>query len=757
MDQLTILKSLQTKVQSHFQKDKRLLSFSEFLGLVTTHPESYLRGTAKYTRDMIDYFENEPAKSKSQKDTSKGGKTHEGEKIFKVFTSPPGARPVIGLELVQKQIYQSLTTFINQGQINKLILLHGPNGSAKSSIVQALMSGLETYSETPEGAQYSFSWVFPTERVTKAGFGLSANQKARDENYESYASLPDEELAARIPSELRDHPLLLVPMKDRFEVLKELLGESKARSIWETLPINLKVGDLSHRDHEIFQALLVSNQGDYKKVLRHIQVERFYYNRRYRKGLVTVEPQLHVDAHYQQLSLNRSLSALPNSLHNLNLFSVSGDLIDGARGVIEYSDLLKRPLDSFKYLLGACETGAVNIGPTMIRPDCLWIGSANELQLDAFKEFPDFTSFKARIELIRVPYLLSVSEERKIYQEDLSQLSVTKYVSPHTDWTIALWGVLTRLKKPNSIHYAPGVSTLVAQLSPLDKAKLLDEGEMPQQWNGEERKVFKVNLEKLKQEYTQHSSYEGRFGASARELKSVLYSAAQNSEYPCLSPLAVLRELEIFVQKTSEHEFLKLDIKDGYHDAAQFVQIVREEYLSRIDREVRECVGLYDSKQWEEFIKKYVHQISLILRKEMSKNPLTGKVEPPDLALVEEFEKIIEAPSTEIELTSFRNNVISQIGAWSLDHVNESVQYAKVFPEYWLKLEQHYYQGQKELLAKMSTALDTYNEASTSESSTLEEGLKLAKDTIKNMVNRYGYNEAGAKEVIGFLMKSRYH
>lgn len=741
-----LIQSLQAKVQSQFQKDKRVLSFSEYLNLISEKPHQHLRGTAQYVRDMMDFYE----------DSKKGDKPTKTPAYFRIFKNPPSARPVIGLEDVQRQIYQSLTTFVNQGHINKLLLFHGPNGSAKSSLVQALMSGMEAYSQTDSGAVYTFSWVFPNERITKGQLGLGG-QRNQSQSVESYAGLSEDEIAARIPSSLRDNPILLIPSSERLEILKDLLGESRARAMWSSMPKHLKTQDLEHRDNEIFQALIVSHQGDYKKVLRHIQVERFFYNRRYRKGLVTIEPQLHVDASYQQLSLNRSLASIPPALHNLNLFAVSGDLVDGARGIVEYSDLLKRPIDSFKYLLGACETGSVNLGPTLLRPDCLWIGSCNELQLDAFKEFPDFTSFKARIDLIRVPYLLEVSKEQEIYVEDLAQIAAIKPVSPHTDWTLALWGILTRLKKPNSIHYSPGISTLVAQLSPLDKAKLLDGGEMPVQWNAEERKVFRSNLEKLKNEFIQHSAYEGRFGASARELKSILYSAAQNTEYPCLSPLAILRELESFVQKTSEHDFLKMDVKDGYHDVVQFIEIIRNEYLSKIDREVRECVGLYDSKQWEEFIKKYVNQISLILRKEMSKNPLTGKVEPPDIALVEEFEKIIEAPSAETELQSFRTNVISQIGAWSLDHAHEPVTYAKVFPEYWLKLEQHYYKTQKDVLIKMSHALEVYQNPVHQADSTLEEGVKLAKETIHNMVSKFKYTEAGAKEVIGFLMKSRYH
>ena len=56
-------------------------------------------------------------------------------------------------------------------------------------------------------------------------------------------------------------------------------------------------GDLSHRNRQIFEALLASYHGDLAKVLRHVQVERFFVSRRYRQAASTVEPQLAVDAH----------------------------------------------------------------------------------------------------------------------------------------------------------------------------------------------------------------------------------------------------------------------------------------------------------------------------------------------------------------------------------------------------------------------------------------------------------------------------
>lgn len=65
---------------------------------------------------------------------------------FQVFKNK-----VIGLEKVQNQIYQILRAFSNLGQNNRMILLHGPNGSAKSTLISSLMDGMSAYSGTPEG------------------------------------------------------------------------------------------------------------------------------------------------------------------------------------------------------------------------------------------------------------------------------------------------------------------------------------------------------------------------------------------------------------------------------------------------------------------------------------------------------------------------------------------------------------------------------------------------------------------------------
>src|ERR1700740_867211 len=67
----------------------------------------------------------------------------------------------------------------------------------------------------------SFDWEI--ERYTRGGMGINTYSRAK-ESLTSYSNLPDEEIAARIPCELRDHPLLIIPQEQRKNFLEKLIG-----------------------------------------------------------------------------------------------------------------------------------------------------------------------------------------------------------------------------------------------------------------------------------------------------------------------------------------------------------------------------------------------------------------------------------------------------------------------------------------------------------------------------------------------------
>src|SRR5262245_50714032 len=192
-------------IKEEYEKQNRILSYDEYLDLVRAEPEHHVRSSAQYVADMMDHF----------------GRTGRRFNVFDQSFADTRFR-LIGQEQVQENIHHILKSFIREGVNNKLILLHGPNGSAKSSIINCLMRGMEEYSQRNDGAVYRFHWVFPADRFGKPNLGLGRDGSAKDDDVQSYAKLADTEIAARISCELRDHPLFLVPLKQRTKLLQEL-------------------------------------------------------------------------------------------------------------------------------------------------------------------------------------------------------------------------------------------------------------------------------------------------------------------------------------------------------------------------------------------------------------------------------------------------------------------------------------------------------------------------------------------------------
>ncbi|MGV3625916.1 MAG: PrkA family serine protein kinase [Archangium sp.] len=728
MDARRFLQDVGSTVSSDFAKNRSLLSFEEYLQLYTASPQLQSRNAAQYLKDAIDSFGTEQV-------------PHPTGPIrrFKVFDGGgEGEARVAGQEEVQNAIYRLLGNFVRAGRINKLILLHGPNGSAKSSLVECLKRGLEVYSHTPDGALYTFNWVFPKEKLVKGSMGFGGERGSTD-GMASFALLDGEEIDVRLTNSLREHPLFLIPRPERKKLLKDA-------------PTYLLEGELSATSRKIFDALLTSYSGDWLKVLRHVQVERFYISRRYQVGTFTIEPQMSVDAAYHQLSADRSQANLPPALHNVMLLQPHGPLVSANRGLIEYSDLLKRPLETFKYLLGFSETQEVPLEHMSLQLDEVLIASSNEKHLAAFKELPDFSSFKGRIELIRVPYLRRWKVEREVYDAQVTPVTVGRHVAPHATRVAAIWAVLTRLKKPLAERFPVDVRPLIERLTPLEKLKLFQEGEAPDRLTVHQQKELRKLVGSLYEESDSYPNYEGRSGASAREIKTALFNAAQSSDHDSLHPLAVLKELSALTRDKSVYEFLQQEIVDGYHDHAEFLRIVENDYLDVVDREVRESMGLVSEAQYAELFERYVQTVSAWVKGERVQNKHTGAQEKPDETRMTEFESFVMPRGN--DAGEFRRSLIASIGAWRIDNPEGAVAYAKIFPDLFKKLSDHFFEERKRQLKRnVENILKVFsNEQGTLSSKEQAQ----VKSTMDEMINRFGYTESSARDAIVFLVRKRY-
>ncbi len=758
VDSLRYLQAIGSQVQETFLKNKTILTFQEYLDAFGERPRVHARSAAQFIRDCFDHYGTEQVKTPAGL-----------VRRFKLFDRPfdfvsdggqdpgqmlegEGGAPVSGQEEAQNAIYRILNTFVRAGRVNKLILLHGPNGSAKSSIVAAIQRALEDYSRKEEGALYRYNWIFPSEKLGKGSIGFG-DVRAGTDRVGSYAHLEGEEVDARIVCEMRDHPLWLLPRRERRKLLEqECKPDGNEGKDGFLLSPALLEGELCHKCRQIYAALLQSYNGDVLRVLRHVQVERFYISRRYMAGAVTVEPQMSVDAEVRQLTSDRSHHALPGSLQNLSLYEPYGPLVAGNRGLVEFSDLLKRPLEHYKYLLGTIETGIARMQLFLLHLDMVLIASSNEKHLSAFKEISDFPSFKGRIELVRVPYLRRVWAEKAIYDQQLTAV-IPKHVAPHATEVAAQWAVLTRLKKPVADRYKGEVRKLVDHLSPPEKMRLYDKGDAPDRLSSAQAKELKKQLTALFGESDTYPNYEGRSGASAREVKTVIFNAAQGT-YHCLTPQAILEELEQLCKDKSVYEFLQQEVVDGYHDHEEFVRVVEAQYLDALDEEVREAMGLVSERQYAELFERYVQHVVAWTRGERLRNKHTGEQERPDEEMMAQTETIVLTGGE--DRREFRRGLISAIGAHRIENPDSDViDYSQIFPDLFRRLRDHFYDERKRTLRKNAERVLRF--LGDERTQLASRDIVLVEQTLTAMKTRYGYCEHCAKDALVLLLGKRYN
>jgi predicted Ser/Thr protein kinase len=739
--------SLGGEIRQAYVRNRRVMSFDEYFADVAAAPRRYARSIAQYVCDVFDYYGAEQVRHPQGQLGSGQQRTI---RRFKLFDCPwdQGRDRLVGQEEVQNRVYRILSNFVREGRVNRLVLLHGPNGSAKSTFVSCIARALEHYSTLDEGALYRFNWIFPSQKLSRGiGFG---GPPGGESTLESFAHLPEEMIDAKLIDELRDHPLLLIPAPRRRGLLAERL-EATGTERFEPSDY-IRFGELGHKNRQIFEALLSSYHGDFLKVLRHVQVERFYLSRRYREGAVTVEPQLAVDARARQITADRSLSALPSALQSMSLFEYGGDLVDANRGLIEFAELLKRPLEAYKYLLGTVEHSRVTLDNAIVYLDTLFIGSSNEIHLSAFKEIPEFQSFKGRLELVRVPYLLDYRIEQLIYDEQIRPSAVGKHIAPHSHYVAALWAVLTRMRKPLPEKYPKALAELVAKLSPLDKAELYACDTAPDGFTPEQAKDLVGSLDKIWSESEAYPNYEGRTGASPREIKTMVLNAAQNARYGCVSPLALFDEMEELVKNVTVYDFLKQEpLPGGFHENKKFIQVVRDRYLTVVDDEVRSSMGLVDETQYTQLFERYVTHLTHWVKKEKVRNPVTGQYDAADEELMTDVERTVGVTTKRDE---FRHDIITRIGAWSIDHPNARPHYADVFPKLFAQLRESTFDQRKKVLKKTQEDLLVY--LTEGADGMTAEAKERAETTLGNLKQRYGYCDLCARDVVSYLVRRRY-
>lgn len=531
---------------------------------------------------------------------------------YKFFDDPlnHGKDAVFGLDVhVSKLVNFFKAASLRYGPEKRVLLLHGPVGSAKSTIARLLKRGVEWYSHQPEGALYTFEWVNLKEKL-----GMEDT----------------------MPCPIYEEPLRLFPEEARPKVLSML---NKGKNFSDKIHIE---GSLCPACRFVYNKMLAESHGDWEKIMReHIKVKRLLLSEKDRIGIGTFQPKDEKNQDSTELTgdLNYRKIAEYGSDSDPRAFNFDGEFNIANRGIIEFVEMLKLDVAFLYDLLGASQEHKIKpkkFAQTDI--DEVIIGHTNEPEYRKLQSNEFMEALRDRTVKIDVPYITKLKEEVKIYKKDFNQETVPHiHIAPHTIETAAMWGILTRLEEPKK-----------ANLTVMQKLKLYD------------GKTLSGYTEDNIKELRKDALREGLDGISPRYIQDKLSNAlVEDRGNGCINPFIVLNELESGLKN---HSLLRdEEIKKRYRE---LLAIVKQEYEDMVKNEVQRAISA-DEEAISKLCGNYIDNVKAYTQKERVRNKYTGMNEEPDERLMRSIEEKIDIPESRKD--DFRREIMNYIGALALE------------------------------------------------------------------------------------------
>ncbi len=497
------------------------------------------------------------------------------------------------------------------GTERRVILMHGPVGSSKSTIARLLKRGMEEYSRTPEGALYTFEWVLP-EGLTHVAGGSSV-----------------------FKCPMHEEPLRLLPPEWRKKALLEL-GLNTAEH--EKVQVE---GDLDPACRLIFRELMLHYKGDWGQVMKNIRVRRLILSEQDRVGIGTFQPKDEKNQDSTELTgdINYRKIAEFGSDSDPRAFNFDGEFNIANRGIIEFIEVLKLDVAFLYDLLGASQEHKIKpkkFAQTDI--DEVILGHTNEAEYKKLLSNEFMEALRDRTVKIDIPYITRISEEKKIYEKDYNAGKIRgKHVAPHTLETAAMWAVLTRLEDPKKHN-----------LTLVQKMKLYDGKTLPG--------FTQDNIKELRKEAVR----EGMDGISPRYIQDKISNALVSDRGEgCVNPFMVMNELESGLRN---HSLITND--DQRKHFGTLLGLVKQEYEDIVKNEVQRAISA-DEEAIAKLCANYIDNIKAYTQKERVKNKYTGQDEEPDERLMRSIEEKIDIPDSRKD--EFRREIMNYIGALAVE------------------------------------------------------------------------------------------
>jgi serine protein kinase len=490
------------------------------------------------------------------------------------------------------------------GTERRVLLLHGPVGSSKSTIARLLKKGLEDYSKIDDGMVFSFMW--------------------RGENGQWH----------KCP--MHEEPLHLVP-HDMRELVCERLNEGRNDRDY---PVTIR-GDLCPFCRQMFTERLAKHDGDWSQMLEEVKVYRLILSEQDRIGIGTFQPKDEKNQDSTELTgdINYRKIAEYGTDSDPRAFNFDGELNIANRGLVEFIEVLKLDVAFLYDLLGASQEHKIKpkkFAQTDI--DEVILGHTNEPEYKRLQSNEFMEALRDRTVKIDVPYVTRLKDEIKIYEKDFNTERVKgKHIAPHTIEIAAMWAVLTRLLQPKH-----------ANLTLLQKLKL---------YNGKTLPGFtEDNVVELKRE----AASEGMAGISPRYIQDKISNAlVAHPEETCVNPFMVIHELETGLR----HHSL-ITSADQLTHFKELLAVVKEEYEDIVKNEVQRAIAA-DEDALTRLCSNYIDNVKAYTQREKVRNRYTGNYEEPDERLMRSVEEKIDIPESRKD--DFRREIMNYIGALAID------------------------------------------------------------------------------------------
>jgi serine protein kinase len=591
----SIVREIARELKESQVPDKyRPISFEEYLKMVFEDPR-LVRNAYQRIYDMI---------------LSHGThivKVHDKEVIRYNFFDDPfsnGEDAIYGIDEALKNLVDTLCAAAKGlGPDRRIILLHGPVATSKSTIGRLFRRGLEEYSKTDEGRLYTFEWD---------------------------VSDFDDEPTDVVPCPIFEEPLRLIPIEQRQKIVTELNRIFKEKYHGE---YELRVeGDLCPKCRFYFNRFMRLYEDDLEKVLKHVTVRRLILSEKDRCGIATFEPKDKKNQDEEELTggLNWRLVQIYGSDSDPRAFNYDGELCIANRGIFDGEELLKLQEEFLYDFLHATQEHVIKPKKNpRIDIDTVILGRTNSPEYKRVKSNEKMEAFNDRTRTIDIPYVLRKSDEEKIYRKFFGTNRVWgKHIAPHTLEMAALWAVLTRLEEPS------------ADISILQKAKIYDGESIPNRT---------VDVKKLLDEA---KGKEGFSGVSPRYVIDMISKALVNDVEGCINPYRVLAMLE---DNLPYHPGIDENRIEEYRE---YIELVKEELSAICQEEVRRVIS-HDPDELRQVGQKYLDHVMAYLNDEKVEDPYTGEEMEPDEEFMRSIEKQIGI--TEAQKDDFRQEISNWI------------------------------------------------------------------------------------------------